>query len=48
MDEKRVTGEIKKAAGQVEGEAGRLTGDKDVEAEGRATELRGTVENLVG
>jgi uncharacterized protein YjbJ (UPF0337 family) len=48
MDEKRVTGEVKKVAGQVEGAVGDLTGDRETKAEGQATELKGTVENLVG
>ena len=42
MDEKRVTGEVKKVAGQAEGAAGDLTGDKETKADGQATELRGT------
>ena len=37
MDEKRVTGEAKKVAGQVEGTVGNLTGDRDTKAEGQST-----------
>ncbi|WP_018262134.1 CsbD family protein [Methylobacterium sp. WSM2598] len=48
MDEKRVTGESNKVAGQVQGAVGDLTGDTKTQAEGALREARGTAENLVG
>lgn len=48
MDEKRVTGEVNKLAGQVQGAVGDLTGDTKTQVEGRARETQGTAENLAG
>ena len=48
MDKDRIAGSAKDFAGKVEGAVGGLTGDAKTQAEGRAREAAGTVQNLYG
>ena len=48
MDKDRIAGSAKEIAGKVEGAVGGLTGDAKTQAEGRAREAAGTVQNLYG
>lgn len=48
MDENRVTGSLKKAAGTAERIVGDVTGDQKTELSGRGREAAGTAEDLVG
>ena len=48
MDKDRIAGAAKDFAGKAEGAFGEMTGDKQTQAEGRAREAAGTVQNLYG
>lgn len=48
MDKDRIAGAAKDFAGKAEGAVGSLTGDAKTQAEGRAREAAGTVQNLYG
>jgi uncharacterized protein YjbJ (UPF0337 family) len=48
MDKDRIAGSAKDFAGKVEGTVGSMTGDAKTQAEGRAREAAGTVQNLYG
>jgi uncharacterized protein YjbJ (UPF0337 family) len=48
MDKDRIAGSAKDFAGKVEGSVGGVTGDAKTQAEGRAREAAGTVQNLYG
>ena len=48
MDKDRIAGSAKDFAGKVEGVVGDVTGDAKTQAEGRAREAAGTVQNLYG
>jgi uncharacterized protein YjbJ (UPF0337 family) len=48
MDKDRIVGSAKDFAGKVEGAVGDVTGDTKTQAEGRAREAAGTVQNLYG
>lgn len=48
MDEDRITGTVKKVAGQAESLVGDVTGDTKTQASGRFREAGGTIENLIG
>jgi uncharacterized protein YjbJ (UPF0337 family) len=48
MDKDRIAGSAKDFAGKVEGAVGGMTGDATTQAEGRAREAAGTVQNLYG
>ena len=48
MDKDRIVGSAKDFAGKVEGAVGNATGDAKTQAEGRAREAAGSVQNLYG
>ena len=48
MDKDRIAGSAKDFAGKVEGAVGDIAGDAKTQAEGRAREAAGTVQNLYG
>ena len=48
MDKQRVEGGLKKATGTVKEKAGQMTGDRDIEAEGKADRAEGKVRDVVG
>lgn len=48
MDKDRVTGAANKAAGTVKEAAGKLTGDKQLEGEGKGQKAAGMAESAVG
>jgi uncharacterized protein YjbJ (UPF0337 family) len=48
MDENRVEGTVRKAAGKVQEGVGRLTGDAEIPAKGMANEIRGSAQDLYG
>ncbi|MBR1193786.1 CsbD family protein [Bradyrhizobium sp. AUGA SZCCT0240] len=48
MDKDRIAGSAKDFAGKVEGAVGSMTGDAKTQAEARAREAAGTVQNLYG
>ena len=48
MDKDRIVGSAKDFAGKVEGAVGDMAGDAKTQAEGRAREAAGTVQNLYG
>ena len=48
MDKDRIAGAAKDFAGKAESAVGGLTGDAKTQAEGRAREAAGTVQNLYG
>jgi uncharacterized protein YjbJ (UPF0337 family) len=48
MDENRVEGTVRNAAGKVEEAAGNLTGDARTEARGRARQAAGQAQDLYG
>ena len=47
MDKERITGGVKKATGSIKKTAGKLTGDRRLEAEGRAEKTEGRVRSAV-
>jgi uncharacterized protein YjbJ (UPF0337 family) len=48
MDENRVEGTVRKAAGKVQEGLGRLTGDAEIQAKGMANETRGSAQDQYG
>ena len=48
MDKETVKGGLKKATGTVKEKAGQITGDRDMEAEGKADKAEGRVRGAVG
>jgi len=48
MDQNRLQGAARNVGGALEEEFGRTTGDTQTQLEGKATELKGRVENLYG
>ena len=48
MDKEQITGGIKKATGTVKEKVGLATGDRDMEAEGKADKAEGRVRSGIG
>lgn len=48
MDSDRIKGSAKQAKGAVKEVAGKVTGDKKLQAEGKADKIAGKVQNAVG
>ena len=48
MDSQHVKGTAKKVTGAVKDKAGKLTGDKDLEAEGKMDKAEGSARKVVG
>jgi uncharacterized protein YjbJ (UPF0337 family) len=48
MDKERIQGSFDQAKGAVKEGAGKLTGDRNLETEGRADKVAGKVESSVG
>ena len=48
MDENRLEGTVRKVAGKVQEGVGRVTGDAKMQAEGMASEIRGSAQDLYG
>jgi uncharacterized protein YjbJ (UPF0337 family) len=48
MDKQRIEGGLKKATGTIKEKAGQITGDRDLEAEGKADKAEGKVRSAVG
>jgi uncharacterized protein YjbJ (UPF0337 family) len=48
MDKETVKGGLKKATGTVKDKVGQMTGDRDMEAEGKADKAEGRVRGAVG
>jgi len=48
MDKQRIEGGLKKATGTIKEKAGQMTGDRDLEAEGKADKAEGKVRSAVG
>ena len=48
MDKQRIEGGLKKATGTIKEKAGRMTGDRDLEAEGKMGKAEGKVRSAVG
>jgi uncharacterized protein YjbJ (UPF0337 family) len=48
MDKQRMEGGLKKATGTIKEKAGQMTGDRDLEAEGKADKAEGKVRSAVG
>jgi uncharacterized protein YjbJ (UPF0337 family) len=48
MDKEHVKGAADKAKGAVKDAAGKMTGDKEMQAEGKMDKARGAVHNAVG
>lgn len=48
MDADRIKGSFKQFSGGVKEAAGKLTGDKKTEAEGKAEQTEGKIQNAVG
>lgn len=48
MDKDRIKGSVKQASGGVKKTIGKATGDTTMEAEGRAEQATGKVQNAVG
>jgi uncharacterized protein YjbJ (UPF0337 family) len=48
MDRQRMEGGLKKATGTVKEKAGQMTGDRDLEAEGKVDKGEGHVRSAVG
>jgi uncharacterized protein YjbJ (UPF0337 family) len=48
MDKQRVEGGLKKATGTIKEKAGQMTGDRDLEAEGKMDKAEGKVRSAVG
>jgi uncharacterized protein YjbJ (UPF0337 family) len=48
MDSEHVKGTAKKVTGAVKDKAGKLTGDKDLEAEGKMDKAEGSARKVVG
>jgi len=48
MDRQRMEGGLKKATGTIKEKAGQMTGDRDLEAEGKVDKGEGHVRSAVG
>src|ERR1051326_3015025 len=48
MDKQRIEGGLRKATGAVKEKAGQITGDRDLEAEGKVDKAEGRVRSAVG
>ena len=48
MDRQRIEGGLKKATGTVKEKAGQITGDRDLEAEGKVDKGEGHIRSAVG
>ena len=48
MDSERIKGGVKKATGTVKDKVGQMTGDRDLEAEGKADKAEGKARSAVG
>ena len=48
MDKQRMEGGLKKATGTIKEKAGQMTGDRDLEAEGKMDKAEGKVRSAVG
>jgi uncharacterized protein YjbJ (UPF0337 family) len=48
MDKQRMEGGLKKATGTIKEKAGQMTGDRDLEAEGKADKAEGKIRSAVG
>jgi uncharacterized protein YjbJ (UPF0337 family) len=48
MDSERIKGGVKKATGAVKDKVGQMTGDREMEAEGKADRAEGRVRGAVG
>lgn len=48
MDREHVKGTAKKVTGAIKDKAGKLTGDKDLEAEGKMDKAEGSVRKVAG
>ena len=48
MDKQRVEGGVKKATGTIKEKAGQMTGDRDLEAEGKTDKVEDKVRSAVG
>ena len=48
MDRKNVEGDLDEAKGHIKEGAGGLTGDRDLQREGRADQVKGKVKNALG
>jgi uncharacterized protein YjbJ (UPF0337 family) len=48
MDKQRMEGGLKKATGTIKEKAGQMTGDRDLEAEGKTDKAEGQVRSAVG
>jgi uncharacterized protein YjbJ (UPF0337 family) len=48
MDKQRMEGGVKKATGTIKEKAGEMTGDRDLEAEGKTDKAEGKVRSAVG
>jgi len=48
MNENRIVGAAKQVKGTIEEAVGKVSGNPDLEAEGRADKLEGTVQNAAG
>jgi uncharacterized protein YjbJ (UPF0337 family) len=48
VDSERIKGGLKKATGTVKDKVGQMTGDRDLEAEGKAEQAEGRARNAVG
>lgn len=48
MDKDRVDGSIKQGTGKLKEAAGKVTGDEKLKGEGKADQVKGKVQNVVG
>jgi uncharacterized protein YjbJ (UPF0337 family) len=48
MDKERVKGGVEKATGAIKEKLGRMTGDRHIEAEGKAEKAEGRVRSAIG
>jgi uncharacterized protein YjbJ (UPF0337 family) len=48
MNKQRIEGGLKKATGTIKEKAGQMTGDRDLEAEGKTDKAEGKVRSAVG
>ena len=48
MDKERIKGGLDKATGTIKEKAGQMTGDRDLEAEGKLDKAEGKVRSSVG
>lgn len=48
MDKQRVQGGLRKATGTIKEKAGQMTGDRDLQAEGKVDKAEGPIRSAVG